>query len=103
MPKTTKHELQPQPLQMPSPRMETKKPKSHKRLWLLTGVLALVLVMIVVAASQASKSSQSTKTTIQAAQLTVNPAQPTHDMDHTLTVDPVQPTHDMDHNLTVDP
>lgn len=46
MPKTTKPELQPQPAQMPSPRMETEKPKSQKRLWLLTGVLVLALIMI---------------------------------------------------------
>ncbi len=83
----TTPELQPQPPQAPSPRMETQKLKSHNRLWLLTGVLVLVLIVIVVAASQASKSSQSTKTTTQAAQLPVDPAQPTHDMDHTLTVD----------------
>ncbi len=65
----TKPELQPQPPQMPSPRMETKKPKSYKRLWLLTGVMVLVLIVIVAAASQASNSSQSTKTTTQAMQL----------------------------------
>jgi flagellar basal body-associated protein FliL len=104
MPKTTKPELQPQPSQMPSQQMDTKKPKSHKRLWLSTGVImVLVLIMIFVVASQASNSSQSTKTTIHTAQLSVNPAQPTHDMDHTLTVDPAQPTHDMDHVLTVGP
>ena len=43
MPKTTKQrtppELHPQPPQRPSPRMETKKPTSPTRLWLLTGVL----------------------------------------------------------------
>jgi hypothetical protein len=103
MPKTTKPELQPQPPQMLSPRMETKKPKSHKRLWLLTGVLVLALIMIGATVLQASKSSQSTKTTTQAAQLAGGPAQATHDMDHSLTVDPAQPTHDMDHVLTVDP
>ena len=106
MPKTTKQrtppELHPQPPQRPSPRMETKKPKSQKRLWLLTGVLVLGLIVIVVAASQASKSSQSTKTTTQATQLSVDQPLATHDMDHVLTVDPAPPTHDMDHTLTVD-
>jgi hypothetical protein len=101
--KRTKPELQLQPSQMPSPRMETQKPQSQKRLWLLTGVLVLALIVIGVAASQASKSSQSTKTTPQAMQLLVDQPQATHDMDHTLTVDPDQPTHDMDHTLTVDP
>ena len=76
MPETTKQltqpEFQPQPPQIPAPRMETKKPKTHKRLWLLIGVLVLVLILISVAASQASKSSQSTKTPTQAAQLPVN-------------------------------
>jgi Tfp pilus assembly protein PilN len=107
MPKTTQQrtqpELQPQPPQLPSTRMETKKPKSPQRLWLLTGVLVLVLIVIVAAAWQASKSSQSTKTTPQAAQLAGGPVQATHDMDHVLTLDPVQPTHDMDHVLTVGP
>ena len=63
MPKTTKQrtppEFHPQPPQRPSPRMETKKPTSPTRLWLLTGVLVLVLIVSVVAASQASKSSPS--------------------------------------------
>jgi hypothetical protein len=72
MPKTTKQltqpELQPQPPHMPSTRMETKKSKSPQRLWLLTGVLVLLFIVLVAAASQASKSSQSTKTTAQAAQ-----------------------------------
>ena len=103
MPKTTQPELQPQPPQMPSARMETTKPKSQKRLWLLTGVLVLALIVGVVVASQASKSSQSTKTTTQATQLAGGQAQATHDMDHVLTVDPAVPTHDMDHVLTVDP
>ena len=107
MPKTSKQltrpEMHPQPPQMPSPRMETKKPKSHKRLWLLTGILVLVLIMMAAAAWQASKSNQSTKTATQASQLAGGPVQVTHDMDHTLTVDPVQPTHDMDHTLTVGP
>ena len=107
MPKPSKQltqpDLQPQPPHMPSVRMETKKPKSQKRLWLLTGVLVLLLIVSVAAASQASKSSQSTKTTTQATQLAGGPAQATHDMDHVLTVDPVQPTHDMDHVLTVAP
>ena len=99
----TQPELQPQPPHMPSARMETKKPKSHKRLWLLAGVLVLLLLVIVAAASQASKSSQSTKTTTQATQLLRGQAQATHDMDHVLTVDPAQPTHDIDHVLTVGP
>jgi flagellar basal body-associated protein FliL len=133
MPKTsqqrTQSELHPQPSQMPSPQMETKKPKSYKRLWLLTGVLVLVLIVSVAAAWQVSKSSQLKKTTTQATQvnsyhanypegagpqpgavthdmdhtLTVDPAQATHDMDHVLTIDPVQATHDMDHVLTVGP
>jgi hypothetical protein len=105
MPKTsqqlTQLELQPQPPQLPSARMETKKPKSPQRLWLLAGVLVLLLIVIVVAASQTSKSSQSTKTTTQAMQLAGGPA--THDMDHVLTVEPAQATHDMDHVLTVGP
>jgi hypothetical protein len=105
MPKTSKQlfqpEFQPQPSQMPSPQMGSKKPTSAQRLWLLTGVLVLALVMIVVAASQASHSSQSTKTTPQTAQLAGGPAQATNDMVHTLIVEPVQPTHDMDHTLTV--
>ena len=67
MPKTTKQrtppELHPQPPQRPSPRMETKKPTSPTRLWLLTGVLVLVLIVSVVAASQASKSSPSMSST----------------------------------------
>ena len=88
MPKTTQPELQPQPPQMASPRMETKKPKSQKRLWLLTGVLVLALIMIGTAALQASKSSQSTKTSTQAAQLAGGPVQVTHDMDHVLTGNP---------------
>ena len=110
MPKTSKQltrpELQPQPPQMPSARMESKKPKSPQHLWLVTGVLVLVLIVIVAAASQASKSSQSTKTTTQAAHLRVDQAQPwylAHDTDHTLSVDPAQPTHDRDHVLSVDP
>ncbi len=92
MPKPSKQltqpDLQPQPPHMPSARMETKKPKSPQRLWLLTGVLVLLLIVIVAAAWQASKSGQSTKTTTQATQLAGGPAQPTHDMDHVLTVGP---------------
>ncbi len=109
MPKTTKQrtqsELHPQPPQMPSSRMETQKPTSPKRLWLLTGVLVLVLIVIVAAASQASKSSQSTKTTTQTAQLAVAQAPSwylAHDTHEPLTADPAQVTHDMDHTLTVD-
>jgi hypothetical protein len=108
MPKTTQPELQPQPPQMPSPRMETKKPKSQKRLWLLTGVLVLALIMIGTAALQASKSSQSTKTTTQAAHLRVDQTQSwylAHDTDYTLTADPAQPwylAHDTDYTLTAD-
>jgi len=86
--------------------METKKPKSHKRLWLLTGVMVLALIVIVVAASQASNSSQSTKTTTQAAHLRVDQAQSwylAHDTHEPLTVDQAQVTHDMDHTLTVGP
>ena len=98
----TQPELQPQPSQMPSARMETKKSKLPQRLWLVTGVLVLALMVIVVA-WQVSKSNQSTKTTTQATQLAWGPAQATRDMDHVLTVDPVQPTRDMDHVLTVDP
>ena len=107
MPETTKQrtqpEVQPQPPHMPSTRMETRKPKSPQRLWLVTGVLILLLIVLVAASLQASKSSQSTKITTQATQLAGGPVQPTHDMDHTLTVNPVQPTHDMDHVLTVNP
>jgi hypothetical protein len=107
MPKTSKQlaklELQPQPHQMPSLLVETQKPTSHKRLWLLTGVIVLVLIMSVVVITLASNSTQSTKTTIQATHLRVDPAQPMHDMDHTLTVDPSVSTHDMDHTLIVDP
>jgi Tfp pilus assembly protein PilN len=84
----TQPELQPQPPQMPSARMEAKKPKSPQRLWLLTGVLVLLLIVMVAAAWQASKSSPSTKTTPQATQLASGPAQATHDMDHVLTVGP---------------
>jgi Tfp pilus assembly protein PilN len=108
MPKTTKPELQPQPPQMLSPRMETKKPKSHKRLWLLTGVLVLALIMIGATVLQASKSSRSTKTTTQAAQLPADQAQPwylAHDTDYTLTADQAQPwylAHDTDYTLTAD-
>src|SRR6266487_6654010 len=103
MPKTSKQltqpELQPQPPQMPSARMEIKKPKAPKRLWLLSGVLVLVLIVIIAAAWQASKSSPSTKTTTQATQLAGGQVQATHDMDHVLSVEPAQPTHDMDHTL----
>ena len=99
----TQSDLQPQSSQLPSARIETKKPKAHKRLWLVTGVLVLLLLVIAAAAWQASKSSQSTKTTTQATQLAGGPAQATHDMDHVLTIDPAQPTHDMDHVLTVGP
>jgi hypothetical protein len=121
MPKTpqqrTQSVLQPQPLQMPSARMETKKPKSPNRLWLLISVLVLLLI-VSVAGWQTSKSSQSSKNPTQATQLaggqvqathdmdhvlTNDPVQPTHDIDHVLTNDPVQPTHDMDHSLSVDP
>jgi Tfp pilus assembly protein PilN len=84
----TQPELQPQPPQLPSARMETKKPKAQKCLWLLTGVLVLLLIVMVAAAWQASKSSQTTKTTPQAMQLAGGPAQATHDMDHVLTVGP---------------
>jgi hypothetical protein len=69
--------------------METKKPKSPKRLWLVTGVLVLLLIVIGAVASQASKSSQSTKTTTQATQLAGGPAQPwylAHDTHEPLTV-----------------
>ena len=101
MPKTSQQRTQPQPPQMPSPRMETKKPTLHISFWLLTGILVLVLIASV-AAWQASKSSQSTKITTQATRLAGGPSQATHDMDHVLTVAPAQATHDMDHNLTVD-
>ncbi len=115
MPKTSKQltqpELQPQPPQMPSGRMETQKPKSHNRLWLLTGVMVLllivgvmVLLLIVFAAAawQVSNSSQSTKRTTSATQLPVDQPLATHDMDHSLKVDQPLATHDMDHSLTVD-
>src|SRR5690349_19913063 len=53
MPQITKQpntsELHRQPPQMPSPLMETHKPKSPTPLWLLTGVLVLVLIVMVVA------------------------------------------------------
>ena len=98
----TQPELHPQTPQTLSGRMETTKPKSQKRLWLLTGVLVLLLI-VSVAAWQAGKSSQSTKTTTQATQLAGSSVQTTHDMDHVLTVGPVQATHDMDHVLTVGP
>jgi hypothetical protein len=91
MPKTSQQraqsKLEPQPSQMPSARMETRKPKPPKRLWLLISVLVLLLI-VSVAAWQASKSSQSTKNTTQATQLAGGQVQPTHDMDHVLTVDP---------------
>ena len=91
MPKTsqqrTQPELQPQPPQMPSSRMETKKTTLHIRFWLLTGILVLVLIASV-AVWQASKSSPSTKTTTPATQLAGGPAQVTHDMDHVLSPDP---------------
>jgi hypothetical protein len=95
MPKTPKQLTQPElPLQlpqMPSQRMETKKPQSPKRLWLLTGVLVLMLIVIVAVASQASKSSQSTKTPTQAAHPRVGQAQSwylAHDTHEPLTVAP---------------
>ena len=106
MPKLTEPELKSQPRQMPSQRMETKKPKSHKRLWLLTGVMVLVLIIVVVAAWQASKSSQSTKTTTQAAHLRVDQAQPwslAHDTHEPLTANQAQPwspVHDTHEPLT---
>ena len=113
MPKPSKQltqpELQPQPPHMPSARMETKKPKSPQRLWLLTGVLVLLLIVIVAAASQASESSQSTKTTTQAAQRPVAQAPSwylAHDTDHVLTVAQAPSwylAHDTDHVLSVDP
>ena len=106
MPKTsqqrTSPELPPQPPQMPSLRMETKKPTLHIGFWLLTGLLVLVLIASV-AAWQASKSNSSTKTVSQATPLAGGPAQATHDMDHVLTNDPPQPTHDMDHTLSTGP
>ena len=45
----TQPESQPQPPQMPSPHMETKKPKLHIGFWLLTGILVLVLIASVAA------------------------------------------------------
>jgi hypothetical protein len=95
----TQPELPPQLSQMPSPRMEIKKPKSQKRLWLLTGILVMVFIVIVVAVSQASKSSQSTKTLTQSWYLA-------HDTHEPLTVGQAQPwclAHDTHEALTVAP
>ena len=98
----TSPELPQQQPQMPSLRVETKKPTLRIGFWLLIGILVLVLIASL-AAWQASKSNSSTKTVSQATPLAGGPAQATHDMDHTLSVVPAQVTHDMDHNLTVVP
>src|SRR6516162_8414451 len=111
----TQTELPPQLSQMPSPQVATKKPKSRKRLWLLTGVLVLVFAVIVVAVLQASKSSQSTKTLTQSGYLahdtheplTVGQAQSgylAHDTHEPLTTGQVQPwylVHDTHEPLAV--
>lgn len=86
--KLTKPEVQPKSLLMPSPQMETKKPQLHTRIWLVTDVLVLALIVIGVAALQASKSSQLTKTPTQAGHLRVGQAQPwylAHDTHEPLT------------------
>ena len=86
-------ELHPQSPQMPSPRLEIKKPQSLTRLWLLTGILVLALIVVGVAALQASKTSPSTKTQTQAAQSRFGQAQPgylVHDTHEPLTVGQVQ-------------